>query len=77
MKKYLGDGAYVDFDGWALVLTAENGIMATDRIVLEPAVWANLERYVAELKAAVGDAEAKRCRHGVLADYACEECESV
>ncbi len=50
-KQYLGDGAYVDFDGYALVLTAENGIEATDRVVLEPAVWRALEDYVARLKA--------------------------
>lgn len=54
MKAYLGDGAYVDFDGYALVLTAENGIAATDRIVLEPSVYAALVAYVAKLKAPVG-----------------------
>jgi hypothetical protein len=51
MKAYLGDGAYVDFDGYALILTAENGIRATDTIVLEPAVWRKLEEYVTALKA--------------------------
>ncbi len=34
MKAHLGDGAYVDFDGFGLVLTAENGITATDTIYL-------------------------------------------
>ena len=35
-KTYLGDGAYADIDtGGSLVLTAENGIMATDTVVLE------------------------------------------
>lgn len=51
-KRYLGDGAYVDFDGFALVLTAENGVSATDRIVLEPAVWDALVEYVEALKIA-------------------------
>lgn len=51
MKAYLGDGAYVDFDGYALILTAENGIEATDRIVLEPEVYHALVEYVARLKA--------------------------
>ena len=37
-KRYLGDGVYVEFDGYALVLTAENGIEATNTIVLEPDV---------------------------------------
>lgn len=50
MKSYLGDGAYVDFDGYALVLTTENGIRTTNRIVLEPEVYAALVRYVAGLK---------------------------
>lgn len=46
-KKYLGDGVYVDFDGWNLVLTAENGVTATDRIVLEPEVIDALSKYAA------------------------------
>ena len=51
MKEYLGDGAYVDFDGYLLILTAENGIRATDTVCLEPAVWAALEGYVRRLQA--------------------------
>ena len=50
-KAYLGDGAYVEFDGFALVLTAEDGIRVTNRVVLEPEVWAALERFVAGLRA--------------------------
>jgi len=50
MKRYLGDGAYVDFDGYALVLTAENGICATNTIVLDPEVYAALLKYVEDLK---------------------------
>jgi len=47
-KVYLGDGAYARFreDG-AVVLTAENGIEATDTIVLEPEVYHELVKYVA------------------------------
>lgn len=38
-KRYLGDGAYVDLDSFGgVVLTAEDGISATDTIVLEPEV---------------------------------------
>jgi ribosomal protein S27AE len=51
-KTYLGDGAYVDFDGYALVLTTENGISETNRIVLEPEVYEALLGYVARLKGA-------------------------
>ena len=50
MKAYLGDGAYVDFDGHGLILTAENGVTVTDRVYLEPEVWFALVRYVDELK---------------------------
>mgnify|MGYP001576214309 CR=1 FL=1 len=49
-KAYLGDGAYVDFDGWALVLTTEDGIRATNTIVLEPEIYAALVAYVKRLK---------------------------
>ena len=47
-KHYLGDGAYVDFDGYALVLTAEDGMRATDTVVLEPRTWEALLNYVRE-----------------------------
>jgi hypothetical protein len=49
-KEYLGDGAYVDYDGYSLILTAENGIRATDTVVLEPNVWLALVAYVERLK---------------------------
>lgn len=49
-KEYLGDGAYVAFDGFGLILTAENGIEATDTIYLEPEVLVSLERYIQKLK---------------------------
>lgn len=52
-KRYLGDGAYVAFDGFAFVLTAENGIRATDRIVLEPEVFHALTQFVDEVRAAI------------------------
>ncbi len=49
-KVYLGDGAYVDFDGYGLSLTTENGISTTNEIYLEPSVYAALVEYVARLK---------------------------
>lgn len=49
-KSYLGDGVYIDFDGYALVLTTENGIDVTNRIVLEPEVYEALMLYVERLK---------------------------
>ena len=44
-KEYLGDGAYVSFDGYSLIVTAEDGIRATNTIVLEPEVFVMLLRY--------------------------------
>jgi hypothetical protein len=49
-KAYLGDGAYVAFDGFALWLTTEDGIRETNRICLEPEVYHALTEYVARLK---------------------------
>jgi len=45
MKDYLGDGVYAKCDGYHIVLTAENGIYATDTIYLEPDVMKRLIRY--------------------------------
>lgn len=45
-KRYLGDGVYADFDGFAIVLTTENGISVQHRIELEPEVCAALLTYI-------------------------------
>jgi len=42
MKSYLGDGVYVDYDGYHIILTTENGITATNTIYLEWEVYQNL-----------------------------------
>ena len=47
-KVYLGDGAYYEFDGHGVSLTAENGIRATDRVYLEPEVIVALLRALGE-----------------------------
>lgn len=51
-KAYLGDGVYgnLDFHG-RVVLTTENGLEATNTVVLEPEVLAKLEKWLAELRA--------------------------
>jgi hypothetical protein len=48
-KDYLGDGVYVDVyvDGESILLTTENGIEVQNSIVLEPAVYNALLRWVA------------------------------
>lgn len=38
-KVYLGDGLYLHYDGYHFVLSAENGIVATNVVYLEPAVY--------------------------------------
>jgi len=50
MKRYIGDGVYVAFDGFALTLTTENGVAVTNTIYLEPEVWAALNEFVAEMR---------------------------
>lgn len=49
MKRYLGDSVYAEFDG-ELVLTTENGYGPTNRIVLEPAVFAALQEFVDDIR---------------------------
>jgi len=44
-KRFLGDGVYAAFDGWHIVLTAENGILPTDTIYLDSAVYRALTEY--------------------------------
>ena len=48
-KEYLGDAVYVEHDGYALVLTTEDGISTTNTIYLEPEVLKALMDYVARL----------------------------
>jgi len=49
-KRYIGDGVYVAFDGFAIWLTTENGIAETNKICLEPEVLENFERWLMDLK---------------------------
>lgn len=48
-KTYLGDGAYAELRDGELILTAENGITATDRIVLGDAEYRALLAFVDRL----------------------------
>jgi hypothetical protein len=49
-RKYLGDGAYVDSDGWHVILTTANGLNETNRIYLDPRCVENLIEYIESLK---------------------------
>lgn len=47
MKAYLGDAVYASISNFGeLVLTTEDGIKATNTIVLEPSVVLELESYI-------------------------------
>jgi hypothetical protein len=45
VKEALVIGVFAGFDGYQIVLTAENGIRATDIIYLEPSVFVSLNRW--------------------------------
>jgi hypothetical protein len=45
-KTCLGDGAYASIEHGELVLTTENGISTTNRIVLGPTEWQALKLFV-------------------------------
>jgi hypothetical protein len=44
-KTYLGDGAYAEFDGYQLCVTAENGVEVTNTVYLDPSVLMALLRF--------------------------------
>ncbi|KKL18593.1 hypothetical protein LCGC14_2473950 [marine sediment metagenome] len=48
--EYLGDSVYIDFDGFLLTLTTDNGEGPSNTIHLEPAVYSALVNYVQRLK---------------------------
>lgn len=50
-KAYLGDAVYASWDGFHIVLTAENGQHVMERICMDEDVWTNLLRYHARLEA--------------------------
>lgn len=65
-KEYLGDGAYVDYDGFSVILTTEDGISVQNRVVMEPNVVEAFEGYVARLRKELEQARAilKGEKHG-------------
>jgi len=48
-KMYLTDGAYVDYDGFAVHLTTENGLRVDNRVVLEPEAMVQLFHWAKNL----------------------------
>jgi hypothetical protein len=51
-REYLGDGLYVEFDGYQFRLFAHDGISHTNEVFLEPGVVAAFLRYIERLKGA-------------------------
>lgn len=45
-REYLGDGLYVEFDGYQLKLSASNGMFDHDTVYLEPGVLRALIAYI-------------------------------
>ena len=50
-KTYVGDGVYAEITPQGLVLTTNDGIEETNRIVLEPEVWSAVLAFIASAKA--------------------------
>lgn len=60
-KSYLGDGVYVALDVYGdVLLTTENGLTATNTIVLEPEVLAKLECWLSDAREQVQRARSVR-----------------
>jgi len=45
-KEYLGDGVYIEFDGYGYILTSENGASVLDEIYLDLGIIRNLNEYI-------------------------------
>jgi hypothetical protein len=50
MSEYLGDGLYVEFDGFQFRLYASDGIHVTNEVYLEPSVLAAVIRFINRTK---------------------------
>ncbi len=49
---YLGDGLYVDFDGYQIELYASNGVSKTNQVYLDPSTLQAFLDYVNRLRKA-------------------------
>ena len=47
---YLGDGAYVEFDGFNIILKANHHEFPTDKVYLEPQVLENFLNFIKRIK---------------------------
>ena len=56
-KEYIGDGAYVRYDGYSIWLTTEDGYTETNKVCLEPSVLRSFLEYVKRVKEMNSDAK--------------------
>lgn len=63
-KEYLGDGVYAAWTGYDVVLTTEDGIKASNTIILEPQVVRALENFLSRLRQLEEQAKAEEERSG-------------
>lgn len=54
-KEYIGDSVYAEYDGYGIKLTTENGMGASNTIVLEPDVYECLVLWVDALKKKISE----------------------
>lgn len=47
-KRYIGDGAYIECNGWSLILTTEDGIRTTNTVVIDMNDLPELKRALAD-----------------------------
>jgi len=55
-QAYLGDGLYVEYDGFQVRLFTSNGIAVTNEVYLEPRVLSEFLGWVAQLQEALRQA---------------------
>lgn len=54
-RAYIGDGVYVDYDGWGITLTASDSDFPTDTIYIEPSVLRALNDFANRVGMEGGD----------------------
>jgi hypothetical protein len=60
-KMYLGDGVYADFDGYRVILTAENGVSVQHKIYLDDSVVKAFFAYIKRIQLGKGGDEDEKC----------------
>lgn len=63
MKSYLGDSVYAEFDGFGIVLTTENGMGASNTIVLEPEVLRALNEFHERIQREINKQQSPQNEH--------------